>query len=59
MDIRLVALDLDGTTLSPDGAISDENIRSIREASEPRLTIVNPFVLVHYAYKFKVAIITF
>ena len=40
MDIRLVALDLDGTTLSPDGAISDENIRSIREASERGVNVV-------------------
>lgn len=32
LDIKLVALDLDGTTLSPDGTISTENERAIREA---------------------------
>jgi len=40
MNYRLLAIDLDGTLLCPEGRVSDENLRAIAEAQAAGLTVV-------------------
>ena len=52
MDIKLIAIDLDGTLLHSDRTLSDENIQAIREAKEAGVQVilctVRPLLAMNY-----------